>query len=315
MTSGAAATDLERRLLVHGEQTHCAAGKHQTRPETWSSWSRCSRAITSVDRPQRGGASSKARFASWAVSLIACPGITTGQQRRDALVSSTKEIVSLFSRTLGRRSLAMRVTRRSAIGAALGVGAIVRAARAGRPHEDLRATYAQAGRCRQGRLFCKSRSGPSRSRSPRWSSSQPAELSGPRAHGRRRRRDRRSERDAPRPHVSDLPQSGRPVLRRQGRPPARRPALGAVPPRDNYKYQGLALWVCVAAAEFAILDLLGKLAGKSIGDLLGGVKRREIAVYRASGTRGNTPEAEIEISRKSSPRAAPRRSSSAWAAG
>jgi hypothetical protein len=29
---------------------------------------------------------------------------------------------------------------------------------------------------------------------------------------------------------------------------------------DNYKYQGLALWVCVAAAEFAILDLLGKLA-------------------------------------------------------
>ena len=63
---------------------------------------------------------------------------------------------------------------------------------------------------------------------------------------------------------------------------------------DNYKFQGLALWVCVAAAEFAILDLLGKKTGKSIGDLLGGVKRREIAVYRASGTRGNTPEAEIE---------------------
>ena len=62
---------------------------------------------------------------------------------------------------------------------------------------------------------------------------------------------------------------------------------------DNYKYQGLALWVCVAAAEFAVLDLLGKLAGKSVGDLLGGVKRREIAVYRASGVRGNTPEEEV----------------------
>jgi L-alanine-DL-glutamate epimerase-like enolase superfamily enzyme len=62
---------------------------------------------------------------------------------------------------------------------------------------------------------------------------------------------------------------------------------------DNYKYQGLALWVCVAAAEFAILDLLGKLTGKAIGDLLGGVKRRDIAVYRASGVRGNTPEEEI----------------------
>jgi L-alanine-DL-glutamate epimerase-like enolase superfamily enzyme len=62
---------------------------------------------------------------------------------------------------------------------------------------------------------------------------------------------------------------------------------------DNYKYQGLALWVCTAAAEFALLDLLGKVAGKSVGDLLGGVKRREIAVYRASGNRGNTPEEEI----------------------
>ena len=63
--------------------------------------------------------------------------------------------------------------------------------------------------------------------------------------------------------------------------------------QDNYKYQGLALWVCVAAAEFALLDLLGKRTGRSIGDLLGGVRRREIAVYRASGIRGNTPEEEV----------------------
>jgi len=62
---------------------------------------------------------------------------------------------------------------------------------------------------------------------------------------------------------------------------------------DNYKYQGLALWVCAAGAEFAVLDLLGKLTGKSVGDLVGEVKRRDIAVYRASGTRGNTPEEEV----------------------
>jgi L-alanine-DL-glutamate epimerase-like enolase superfamily enzyme len=67
---------------------------------------------------------------------------------------------------------------------------------------------------------------------------------------------------------------------------------------DNYKYQGLAFWVCVAAAEFAVLDLLGKVAGKSVGDLLGGVKRREIAVYRASGNRGNTPEEEVAYLKK-----------------
>lgn len=67
---------------------------------------------------------------------------------------------------------------------------------------------------------------------------------------------------------------------------------------SNYKFQGLALWVCVAAVEFAILDLLGKLAGRSLGDLLGGAKRRDIAIYRASGNRGNTPEAEVAYLKK-----------------
>lgn len=63
--------------------------------------------------------------------------------------------------------------------------------------------------------------------------------------------------------------------------------------RSNYKLQGLAFWCCVTAAEIAVLDLLGKLADKSIGDLLGGVRRREVVVYRASGNRGNTPQEEI----------------------
>jgi L-alanine-DL-glutamate epimerase-like enolase superfamily enzyme len=67
---------------------------------------------------------------------------------------------------------------------------------------------------------------------------------------------------------------------------------------SNYKFQGLALWVCVAAAEFAILDMLGKIAGRSVGDLLGGVRRRDIAIYRASGNRGNTPEQEIVYLKK-----------------
>jgi L-alanine-DL-glutamate epimerase-like enolase superfamily enzyme len=45
---------------------------------------------------------------------------------------------------------------------------------------------------------------------------------------------------------------------------------------DNYKLQGLALCCPVALVEFAILDLLGRLANKSIGDLLGGVIRHEV---------------------------------------
>lgn len=64
--------------------------------------------------------------------------------------------------------------------------------------------------------------------------------------------------------------------------------------KSNYKWQGLAFWVCVAAAEAAVLDLLGKQSGQSIGELLGGVKRRTLSVYRASGNRGNRPEEEIE---------------------
>lgn len=62
---------------------------------------------------------------------------------------------------------------------------------------------------------------------------------------------------------------------------------------SNYKWQGLPFWVPVASVEFAILDLLGQVARKSIGDLLGSVRTRQIAVYRASGNRGNSPEAEL----------------------
>jgi L-alanine-DL-glutamate epimerase-like enolase superfamily enzyme len=67
---------------------------------------------------------------------------------------------------------------------------------------------------------------------------------------------------------------------------------------SNYKLQGLAYWVCVAAVEMGILDLLGKVSGKSIGELFGGVVRNEVAVYRASGNRGNKPEEEVEYLEK-----------------
>lgn len=67
---------------------------------------------------------------------------------------------------------------------------------------------------------------------------------------------------------------------------------------SNYKWQGLPFWVCVAGVELAVLDLLGKVANKPLGELLGGVVRKDIAVYRASGNRGNTPEAEIAYLQK-----------------
>lgn len=64
--------------------------------------------------------------------------------------------------------------------------------------------------------------------------------------------------------------------------------------RSNYKLQGLALWSVQAWVEFALLDLLGRVAGKPMSDLLGGRRRDEIDFYVASGRRDTTPEEEAE---------------------
>jgi len=63
---------------------------------------------------------------------------------------------------------------------------------------------------------------------------------------------------------------------------------------SNYKLQGLSFWTPQAWVEFAILDMLGRVAGKSIGELMGGVIRDEIDFYVASGRRDSTPEEEVE---------------------
>jgi len=62
---------------------------------------------------------------------------------------------------------------------------------------------------------------------------------------------------------------------------------------SNYKWQGLPFWVPVASVEIAVLDLLGRIARKPLGELFGGIVRRDVAVYRASGNRGNTPDEEL----------------------
>jgi len=63
--------------------------------------------------------------------------------------------------------------------------------------------------------------------------------------------------------------------------------------QSNYKLQGIALWVPMAAAEMALLELLGRAAERPLADFFGGARRRDIPVYVASGNRGNSPEAEI----------------------
>lgn len=65
--------------------------------------------------------------------------------------------------------------------------------------------------------------------------------------------------------------------------------------KSNYKLQNLALWVPWATIEFAILDMLGRIAGKSIGQLIGEIHNSKIAVYQANNYRGKSSEESLEL--------------------
>lgn len=68
--------------------------------------------------------------------------------------------------------------------------------------------------------------------------------------------------------------------------------------KSNYKLQSLALWVPLATIEFGILDLLGHLANKSIGELIGDIHNPGVAVYQANNNRGKPAEESIRLIRK-----------------
>ncbi|WP_414664778.1 mandelate racemase/muconate lactonizing enzyme family protein [Horticoccus sp. 23ND18S-11] len=61
--------------------------------------------------------------------------------------------------------------------------------------------------------------------------------------------------------------------------------------QSNYKLQSLALWVPMATIEFAVLDLLGRIAQKPLGLLISDtVHHPTVQVYRANGERDNSAE-------------------------
>lgn len=65
--------------------------------------------------------------------------------------------------------------------------------------------------------------------------------------------------------------------------------------RSNYKLQNLALWVPWATIEFAVLDLLGRIANRSIGELIGDIHNPRISVYQANNYRGKSAEDSLEL--------------------
>src|SRR5688572_7905798 len=61
--------------------------------------------------------------------------------------------------------------------------------------------------------------------------------------------------------------------------------------QSNYKLQSLALWVPMATIEFAILDLLGRIAQLPLGLLISDkIHHPHVKVYRANGERDNSAE-------------------------
>lgn len=63
----------------------------------------------------------------------------------------------------------------------------------------------------------------------------------------------------------------------------------------NFRLSGLALGAPLAAIEFAILDMMGHISGKSIGQLIGDIHHQEVAVYQATEYREKSVEESMEL--------------------
>jgi L-alanine-DL-glutamate epimerase-like enolase superfamily enzyme len=63
----------------------------------------------------------------------------------------------------------------------------------------------------------------------------------------------------------------------------------------NFRYNGISLGMPLATIEFAILDLLGRIAHKPLGQLIGEIHHPEVAVYQATEYRERSVEASLEL--------------------
>ena len=66
----------------------------------------------------------------------------------------------------------------------------------------------------------------------------------------------------------------------------------------NFRYNGIALGLPLATIEFAILDMLGRIAQKPVGQLIGQIRNPEVGVYTATEWREKPVEESIELIKK-----------------
>ncbi len=65
--------------------------------------------------------------------------------------------------------------------------------------------------------------------------------------------------------------------------------------RLNFRLSGLALGAPLSAIEFAILDMMGQISGKPIGELIGEIHHPNVEVYQATEYREKSVEESLEL--------------------
>jgi L-alanine-DL-glutamate epimerase-like enolase superfamily enzyme len=63
----------------------------------------------------------------------------------------------------------------------------------------------------------------------------------------------------------------------------------------NFRYNGISIGTPLATIEFAILDMLGRIAKKSMGELIGEIQHPEVTVYQATEYREKSVEESLEL--------------------
>lgn len=66
----------------------------------------------------------------------------------------------------------------------------------------------------------------------------------------------------------------------------------------NYRLNGMAMGLPLATAEFAILDMLGRIAAKPVGQLIGEVHNPEVGLYMATEFREKPVDESMELIKK-----------------
>jgi L-alanine-DL-glutamate epimerase-like enolase superfamily enzyme len=63
----------------------------------------------------------------------------------------------------------------------------------------------------------------------------------------------------------------------------------------NFRYNGISIGTPLATIELAVLDLLGRIAGKPLGQLIGDIHHPQVGVYQATEYREKPVEESLEL--------------------